>query len=440
MGLSSSLVALGEGSLPATFDGLRTHLPIEWIRECLKRQGVATLRKRKLAVENVVWLVVGMALFRNRSITEIVDRLDLVLPGEDGKRQDVAKAAIPPARDRLGVEPMSELFEMTAQRWAEESAKRYLWRGLSLFGIDGTTLRTPDSSENRRCFEKHSDSGYPMLRLTTLLALRSRIALDCAFDGCRTSETELAERLLDSIPDDSLTVMDRYFHNYSIWNAVQAVGKNRHWLVRGRDDLRVWRTIERFAPGDELAEIEVSRQSRSKHPELPKFIHVRVIRYRRPGFKTRTLITSLLDPKLHPADEIVQLYHERWEIELAYDELKTQTLESNIALRSQTPERIRQEVLGLMIAYNLVRREMAGIADKLKVPANRISFQATLMMMRDLFYWAEVATPGKLPAMLAEMRLKLERFVLPERRERHYPRSVKMRPSKYPPRRERQPS
>lgn len=432
MGLSSSLVALGEGSLPASFDGLRSHLPLEWIRSCLEKHGVATVRKRKLTVENVVWLIVGMALFRNRSIPEIIERLDLVLPDDEGKRQSVAKAAVPPARDRLGVEPLSELFEVTARRWADESAEQYRWRGLTLFGIDGTTLRTPDSDENRRCFESHAGSGYPAVRLVTLIGLRNRIALDCAFDGWRASETTLAEQLLCSVPDNSLTVMDRYYHNYSIWNAMQSTGENRHWLIRGRDDLRVWKTIERYGPGDELAEIEVSKQTRANHPELPRTLRIRVIRYRRPGFKTRTLITSLLDPKLYPAKEIAELYHERWEIELAYDEIKTQTLENSLTLRSQSPDRIRQEVLGLLIAYNLVRREMAGMAEKLNLRPNRISFQATLMMMRDLFFWAEVASPGKLPAMLAEMRLKLEAFVLPERRNRSYPRITKMRVSKYP--------
>lgn len=437
MSLASSLAALGDGRLPATFEGLRSHLPLEWIESCLEMKGMAALRRRKLPIENVVWLVVGMALFRDRSISEIVQRLDLVLPDEDGRRRYVAKSAIPPARDRLGVEPLRKLFEITAKRWTEDSAARYPWRGLTLFGIDGTTLRVPDSAENRRTFEAHSGSNYPMVRLAMLMALRGRVALDCSFSGCRTGENTLAKELLASIPDDSLTILDRYFHNYSIWHAIRASGENRHWLVRARDDLRVWKTIERLGPSDELAEISVTASSRRKHPELPATLRIRVIHYRRAGFKTRTLVTSLLDPKLYPAREVAELYHERWELELAYDEIKTQTLDRREAIRSQSPDRVRQEILGLMIAYNLVRREMEGMAMKLKLPANRISFQATLMMMRDLFYWAEVASPGKLPAMLTEMRLKLETFVLPPRRQRRYPRVTKMRVAKYGLKRER---
>jgi hypothetical protein len=431
MGLASSLAALSDGSLPATFDGLRSHLPLEWIKDCLEDQGTAKLRRRKFPVENVVWLIVGMALFRNRPISEIVERLDLVLPGKEGERESLAKGSIPPARDRLGVEPLRSLFEVTARRWSEESTKRYLWRGLTLLGIDGTTLRVPDSEQNRKTFGAHAASNYPMVRLAVLMVLRGRIALDCAFSGCRTGEVTLAKELLASIPNQSLTILDRYYYSYSIWHAIGTSGQERHWLVRARDDLRTWKTVERLGPGDELVEIEVTATTRMNHPELPKTLRLRVITYRRAGFKTRRLVTSLLDPKLYPAREIAELYHERWELELAYDEIKTQTLERREAVRSQSPGRVHQEILGIMIAYNLVRREMEGMALKLNLPANRISFQATLMMMRDLFYWAEVATPGKLPAMFAEMRLKLEAFVLPPRRRRRYPRVTKIRVAKY---------
>lgn len=431
MDLASSLAALSTGTLPASFDGIRSHLPLEWIQSCLAEHGIATLRRRKLPVEQVVWLVVGMALFRDRSIPEIIQRLDLVLPNETGARRSLAKSAIPPARDRLGVEPLRSLFESSARRWALESADRHRWRGLQVLGIDGTTLRVPDSPENRMVFESHSGSAYPLVRLVVLMALRSRLALECSFAGCRTGESSLAKDLLPLIPGNSVTIFDRYFHNYSIWNSIHSEEKGRHWLVRARDDLRVWKIIDRLGPGDELAEIEVTAQTRRRTPDVPRKILLRVIRYRRAGFKTRTLLTSLLDPKRYPAREIAGLYQERWELELAYNDIKTRTLERREAIRSQSPDRVRQEILGLMIAYNLVRREMEAAALKLKVPPSRMSFQASLMLIRDLFFWAEVASPGKLPQMIEKLRLDLRSFVLPPRRQRRYPRVVKMRSRKY---------
>lgn len=431
MGLSSCLVTLGDGTLPASFEGLRSQIPLDWIKSSLANNGVATLRRRKLPTEQVIWLLIGMGLYRDRSIVELVDRLDLVVPGPDGEKQSIVKAAITPARDRVGVEPLKELFEVTADQWALASAERLAWRGLKVFGIDGTTLRVPDSAENRKEFELYSKSAYPIVRVAALMALRSRLIAGCSFSGCRTSETTLAYELLPSIPNRSVTVFDRYFHNYALWEKISRVGQERHWLVRGRDDLKKWTVIKRFGRGDDLVEIRPSVITRRRHPELPEVIHARVIRYRRPGYRTRILITSLLDAEKYPAEEIAGLYHERWEQELGYREIKTETLEGCETIRSQSPERVRQELWGVLIAYNLVRREIEIAATELKIPPNRISFRATLALMRDLFFWAEVASPGKLPKMLLKMRLDLRHFILPPRRNRSYPRHVKTPQRKY---------
>lgn len=431
MGLASCIAMLGDGTLPASFDGLKSQIPLDWIRSSLSNNDVVTVRRRKLLNEQVIWLLIGMSLYRDRSIVELVDGLDLVVPGPDGKKQFVAKAAITPARDRVGVEPLKELFEATAEHWALASVERLAWRGLKIFGIDGTTLRVPDSEANRKEFELYSKSAYPLVRVAALMALRSRLVAGCSFSGGRTSESTLAYELIPSIPDQSLTVFDRYFHNYKLWNKISGAGKDRHWLVRARDDFSKWTVIKRFGPGDELVEIRPSATTRRQHPEVPEVIRGRVIRYRRPGYRTRILITSLLDLEKYPASEIAELYHERWEQELGYREIKTETLEGYETIRSQSPERVRQELWGLLIAYNLVRREMEVAAVAWKIPPNRISFRATLALMRDLFYWAAVASPGKLPKMLHKMRLDLRHFVLPPRRKRSYPRHVKARQHKY---------
>lgn len=430
MNLTSTLDALADGTLPASFKGLRSHVDLEWIEDALAREGVATVRRRKLPVEEVVWLVIGLALYRDRPMIEVVHRLDLVLPEADGKMGQVTKGAIPQARDRVGVEPLKALFETTARHWAWESADRSRWRGLAVFGADGSTLRVPDSPENRKEFRlpggKGRATGYPQVRVAVLMALHSHLWMDFGFSDYSTGEGTLTWPLIQRIPDSSVTILDRYFADYVQLQTLQRGGTNRHWLLRARGNLK-WRVVKRLGRGDDLIEITVPYLSRKIHPDWPHTFLARAIYYQRKGFRTQVLLTSLIDPKAHPAVEIVELYHERWELELGYDELKTHTLEQEEALRSETPDHIRQELWGMAVAYNLVRREMDLLARERKLPPHRISFRTSLMLVRDLFIWAATASPGSLPKMIKQMRLDMNQLILPERRtERRYPREVKI--------------
>lgn len=434
MGLASALISLNDGILPESFEGLKTKLDIGWIEAALSAHEAASIRNRKLSAEQVVWLIVGMALYRNRPIAEIVRRLDLVLPDSNGEPQTVSPAAIPPARDRVGWEPLCELFQITARHWAMASAERHRWRGLLVLGADGTQMRVPDTRENRETFElpgsRVGSPGYPQIQVVALMALRSHLLLDFRFAGCRTGESTLAAPMLERVPSRSLIILDRHYRNYRLLMRIQS-GQERHWLVRAYDNVRL-RTVKTFGPSDELVELRLSPQSRKLHPELPETFVVRAVRYQRTGFRPRTLLTSLLDPEKYPAAELVELYHERWELEIGYDEIKTHTLENLESIRSKTPERIAQEVWGLAIAYNIVRHEMELVADRCDVEPRRISFTGALRLIRDLFLWAEVASPGKIPKMIRDMQSEMEALILPERRpERSYPRHVKIAVTKF---------
>lgn len=436
MGLGSSLVSLGDGSLPASFEGLKSQIDVEWIDSALATQGVATVRNRKLPAEQVVWLAVGMALYRDRPIPEIVHRMDLVLPDANGRRQTVSEGAITPARDRVGAEPLRALFETTARHWALASAERHRWRGLIVLGADGTFLRVPDSPENRLTFglpgSKSRPAGYPQIRAVGLMVLRSHLLLDFDLAGCRQAgEIALAAPMLKRVPPHSVTLLDRGFVNYQLFHEIRSGGEERHWLVRGKKHLK-WKVIKKLGRGDHLVEIECHANVRAKHPELPRTFQARVVRYCRKGFRPQFILTSLLDAQKYPAGEIAELYHERWELELAYDEIKTHALEREEAIRSKSPERVAQEVWGLAVAYNLVRHEMEAVAADQGVSPARISFRGSLRLIRDLFFWAEVAKPGKFPRMIREMRLDMRALVLPPRRStRSYPRRVKIKLSGY---------
>jgi hypothetical protein len=416
----------------------QAHIDPVWIEEALEATGTATVRRRRLPAEQVVWMVLGMGLLRDESIDRVVDALDLALPA--GRGELIARSAIAQARQRLGEEPLAHLFAMTAAAWAAKSADQHRWCGLALYGADGTTLRVADSAENRSTFGAQSagdargTSGYPLVRVLGLMALRSHLLSALRFADYRTGEVTLAEELWRELPDQSLTIVDRNFLVAHLLTSLERSGADRHWLTRAKSTTRL-KPVRRLGKNDEIVEIELSDQTRRNHPELPEAWQVRAITYQRKGFRPSVLLTSLVDAERYPASEIVALYHERWEIELGYDEIKTHMLARQETIRSKTPDGVRQEIWGIAIAYNLVRLEMERAAAEAKVPPNRISFvYALALVCRE---WQRAAAPraaiGNIPRDLATLRLNLKRLVLPPRRsERSFPRAVKVKMSNYP--------
>jgi hypothetical protein len=177
----------------------------------------------------------------------------------------------------------------------------------------------------------------------------------------------------------------------------------------------------------------VSSEARRKDPTLPKVWRMRAIKYQRRGFKPQTLLTSLVDGATYGKADLVALYHERWELELAYDELKTEMLAREETIRSQTRVTVEQELWGLLLAYNLIRVEMERVAETAGVEPTRISFVAAMRLVCDALDWFAITrSPGAIPSRLADLRARLVRFVLPERRPRSNPRAVKLKMSNYP--------
>lgn len=418
---------------PENFDVARRNIPVEWVEEALLATGTASIRRRRLPAIQVVWLVIGMALFRNRAIVEIVDKLDLALPG---RTPFVAGSAVPKARARLGPEPLAWLFTRCADQWAHASADAHRWRGLALYGVDGSTFRVADSDENRAFFggtkTHRGESGYPLVRVAGLMALRSHLLASAAFGAYDNGEHSYANDLWPSVPDDSLTILDKGFLAAGVLIPLARDGHNRHWLIPAKNNLR-WRVLQRFGPRDLLVEMDVSSQARAKDPTLPKTWQARAITYQRKGFRPRTLLTSLLDAEQYPAAEIIVLYHERWELELGYGEIKTHMLEREETLRSKSPDAVTQEIWGVLLAYNLVRVEMERVANEAGVEPTRISFVAALHLIVDEWLWLAVTSPGAIPNRLRDLRANLKRFILPPRRSnRCYPRAVKVKMSNYP--------
>jgi len=429
--LETALDIVAEYAEGDRLEGLKRHIDPVWIEEALAWSGTVTLRRRRLPAEQVLWLVIGMGLMRDAPIERVVDTLELALP--DRKKTLIAKSAISQARQRLSDDPLAYLFAVSASTWSERSAESHRWRGLALYGMDGTTMRVADSPENRAEFGGpnagggRGESGYPLVRVVAMMALRSHILAAFRFAEYATGETTLARGIWNEVPENSLVIVDRNFLVKKDLIHLETSG-NRHWLSRTKVNTK-WAISEKLGKDDYLVEWDVHETG------LPSTWTLRAIHYKKKGFPRATLLTSLLDPEKYPAEELIALYHERWETELGYDEVKTHLLDRQEAIRSKTPEGVRQELWGIAIAYNLVRVEMERAATEAGVPPTRISFVGALAMIREEFMWlvSPRVTPGAIPASLQRLRKRLKRLVLPPRRsERSYPRAVKLKMSSYP--------
>jgi len=265
--------------------------------------------------------------------------------------------------------------------------------------------------------------------------LRSHLLLDAVFGPYRNGALTRARQLWPRLPPQSLLIMDRQFATYENFHALSHPAQQRHGLTRAQPGphTATLHPLQELAPGDALVSLRPSRRTRSLHPGLPEFLTVRAIHYQRPGCRPQIRLTSLLDPVAFPAAEIITLYHERWEPELGYDEIKTHTLEREEAsLRCKRPQRIVQELWGLAVAYNLVRLTLADVARRAHVLPTQISYRHTLHFVRAFWISAWHASPGVLPKRLLALYDELPLLPLPPRRNRAYPRAVKIKMSNDP--------
>ena len=430
--LSSQLHATTDVLPVAGLDRLAEHLPTAWIEQALTATGTASIRRRRLPAEQVVWLVIALALYRRQSMPEVLATLDLALPASSA--QPVSKSAVTQARQRLGAEPLGQLFDQTAQAWCRQDAERHAWQGLSLWAMDGTTFRTPDSADNRAYFGAQAYASgkvasYPQVRAVSVTAIPTHLVSDIAFGAYGQNEMLYAKTLIGRIVDHSLTVFDRGFLCAEILLGLTLGGQERHYLIPAKANTK-WDVLSGNAD-DCLVRLRVSPQARAKAPELPEDWTARAVRMVSANGKTRILLTSLLDRRRFKAEALAECYRQRWEIETSYRELKQSMLGEALTLRSQQPQGIEQEIWGALIAYNLVRLEMAKAAIDARVAPTDLSFLRALHILQYEMIWAVGMAPGKLPAHLERLRTQMQFAIVEKRRGRQCPRIVKALPKRY---------
>ena len=278
--------------------------------------------------------------------------------------------------------------------------------------------------------EINPDIAKSAVRLLILTALATHLVRDAVFGAYGKNEMLYAKDLLVGVPDRSLTVFDKGFFSASLLLQLQTTGEQRHWLIPAKRSL-AWERLDPN-PGDYRVRMSVSAQARKADPNLPAFWEARAIETTNRHGKKRILLTCLMDAKAYRAREIVHQYEERWRIETSYREIKQDMLGSELTLRSGTPQTVYQEIWGALLAYNLVRLEMAEVADEAQVSPTQLSFTTALHYLRHEWGWMALEAPGKIPAHLLRLRNRLGDLLLAQKRGRNCPRAVKSRSQKYP--------
>jgi hypothetical protein len=411
------------------------------IRLVLEKTGKASKKKCPMNAILVVWLVVALSLHRSLSVPdvlkEVVKRLRRKVPGLS--LRPVTKEAPVKARQRLGPVPLKELFEMLAQRVDPEPS----FHGLRTWGVDGVRFTMPDTPENEAEFGRPGASrgkaAFPQMLGVALIDTVSRQIRDVVLGHHKGSERAGCQTLLQHLGPQDLLLLDRGFPSIELFEACVT----QKFLARLSSNWKP-RVLRRLGKGDSLVEVSgkvllpEDQWLNGRRAYRKVVLILRVIEYRIRGRKHGRLITNLLDSKQYPPMELVVLYHERWECELAYDEVKTHLISTSggsldTIFRSKSPEAVLQEAYGMLVAYNLVRELMAEAARVHNLDPELISFVEALTVIRMAARELVGADPRaqrrltrQLLADIADCKLSRSR------RHRSCPRVVRVKMTKFP--------
>lgn len=439
MPLSDSLAATAGHVNQDLFRSARNLVDPAWIEQALAEGPVVKVLRRKMPAEVVVWLVIGAGLFARMCFEEAVRYLDLTVPTRSGLKQEPpVSSAVAQARKRLGKDVMMRLFRIASTHWSEVPEVRSHWfGGLRVLAADGVLFRTQDTETNREAFGKPGTNdgqpaAFPQMRVECIVDTFSRLVLDAEWGSYAEGEIQLLERMIARLPASSILLLDRGYRSFALLHRIQQLGNDRYAMVRAWKGLKV-KVIRNLGPRDDLVEAHPGWAVRQKDPTMPERIVLRRIQYSFRG-KPGVLLTTLQDHRRFPAMELAALYRARWEVEQVFDEIKTEQRDAATTLRSKTSEGTVQELFGVLLAYNLVRVEMARAAAAARLPPYRISFHRSLALVCHFFEHVTKGTPAtKMDDRASMLRSSLQFLVLPPRRpERQYPRVLKRVLRDYP--------
>ena len=370
--------------------------PVERVHAALAATKKESVRQRDLPGHVTVYYVIALALYMQSSYREV---LRCLLEGIQWLAGPVAinvtgSSGISQARTRLGWEPLRQLHDEIVKPIAGAATKGAWYRQWRLVSLDGSTLDVADEKGNDEAFGRPGSgkgkSAYPQIRFVSLVENGTHVLFGSRMADYSTSEITLAKTILVSLHKGMLCLADRGFFGFEMWKAAAATGADLLWRVR-KDFLLPCET--RLPDGSYLSRIVASAEDRRQGRNG---IVVRVIEYRLEGVEDSEplyrLATTVLDCERAPATDLAALYHDRWEIETAFDELKTHLRGARIVLRSKTPDLVRQEFYGLLMAHFAIRGLMHEAALESGEDPDRLSFLHAVRVVR-----RKMATIGAIP-------------------------------------------
>jgi len=361
--------------------------PMSAIQKVLQRTGKASIRQRDLPAHVVVYYVIALALYMQSSYREV---LRCLLEGlqwllKPGTRLSIAgKSGISQARTRLGWQPLRQLHDELVAPIATPATKGARYRQWYLTSIDGSTLDVADEKVNAQAFGRPSSRrgqrAFPQIRFVSLVENGTHVLYATRMGGLDCSEITLAKEVLPSLRAGVLCLADRNFFGFELWSMAQGTGADLLWRVKKN---LILACDKRLPDGSFLSTLYPSPADRRHRTNG---VCVRVIEYRLEGVPGAEplyrLVTTILDPEAAPAAEMAALYHERWEIETALDEIKTHLRGAKMVLRSKQPDLVRQEFYGLMLAHFAIRGLMHEAALTADEDPDRLSFIHAVRVVR----------------------------------------------------------
>lgn len=357
------------------------------IEEVLAATGKGSLRQRELPAHVVVYYVIALAIYMQASYREVLRCLLeglQWLAGPGVPLKVTGKSGISQARTRLGSVPLQQLHDAVVKPIAGRETRGAWYRAWRLVALDGTTFDVADTRANGRAFRRpgasRGTSAYPQVRLVSLVESGTHVLFGTAIGPYQEGETTIAHRVVPALRPEMLCLADRQFFGAPLWAASRATGAALLWRIKRHARLPCETPL---ADGSYLSTTYSSVRDRRHQANGDR---VRVIDYRLSGVTGAAplyrLVTTLLDPTVAPAEELAALYHERWEIETALDELKTHLRGAQVVLRSKTPDLVRQECYGLLLAHFALRGLMHEAAVKVDADPDRLSFLHAVRVIR----------------------------------------------------------